>query len=149
MRANALSDDKVIEVVNEHLIPLEINVTTDGLPVQQIPALKPVEVIYHSNFRTEFGFASCLIVEPEGRYLLGSSAMHRAADQLDVEGAFSAKGYLDFIVTSLERYKKCCAIKELPPLQRIGAWKDLLVEIVADTQKSVQSMARLQQSFNR
>jgi len=44
MRATALSDDTIINLVNENFIPLAINVTQVGFPSDVIPALAYVEV---------------------------------------------------------------------------------------------------------
>jgi len=75
MRASALSDDTLIKTVNEFCVPVTLNITRDGFPVDLLPAMKPVEFIYNSSWRNEFGFASCLMIDPEGKVLLGSSAM--------------------------------------------------------------------------
>jgi hypothetical protein len=60
--------------VNEFFVPVEINVTTDGFP-SQFPAMKIVEGIFNMNWRTEFGFASCLALDPTGTIILGTSVL--------------------------------------------------------------------------
>ena len=62
MRATALSDDRVIAAVNRHFVAVALNVTTQGFPVQDIPALKYAETVFQTNWRFEFGFANCLAV---------------------------------------------------------------------------------------
>jgi len=63
MRAGPLSEDQIIEAVNEFFIPIEINVTRDGFPTNHIPALVHYEKAYQSNWRFEFGFAGCSAVK--------------------------------------------------------------------------------------
>jgi len=138
MRASALSDDKVIATVNEFLVPLEINVTTDGLPTDKMPAMRLVESIYKANWRTEFGFASCLVLDPEGKIALGSSTI-QPFDPNDPAGLFSPQAYLAFIVKSLERWQKVKSIRQLPWWQQLGGWKDIMVDISTDMRKNIQS----------
>jgi len=58
MRAGPLSDDRVIDIINEFFIPIEINVTRDGFPVESIPAMKHYQHVFQQNWRFEFGFAN-------------------------------------------------------------------------------------------
>lgn len=102
MRSSVLSDDKVIQVVNEFCTPLAINVTRDGFPVKDIPALKHVEGVYQTNWRFAFGFAGCAIIDSEGQFPLGHSSAASLNSDL-VNDYFSNKSFLTFIVESLER----------------------------------------------
>jgi len=150
MRASALSDDTLIKTVNEFCVPVSLNITRDGFPVDLLPAMKPVELIYNSSWRNEFGFASCLMIDPEGKVLLGSSAMvDNAIQRLDPQQFFDSERYLAFIVKSLERYNKLKKIRQLPPLLQIGGWTQLMNEIREDIQTSVQAMLSFQSSFSR
>lgn len=61
--ASALSDDRVIRAVNESFIAIAINVTSQGFPVDKLPAMRYVEAIYSSNWRNHFGFANCMVLD--------------------------------------------------------------------------------------
>jgi len=107
MRASALSDEKVINVVNEFFIALEINVTCDGFPENEFPVLTYVKRFYETNWRFQFGFANCMVLDSDGKILLGSSVgKSLSKDPSDVESQFSPQRYLEFLVSSLERHKK-------------------------------------------
>jgi len=143
MRTSALSDDQVIQTVNEFFIPVEINVTRDGFP-KQLPAMKIVEGVYNSNYRNEFGFASCLVLDPEGKFILGTSAFTKdIKDKIETQILFSPKHFMQFIVISLERFKKLQSIQQMPLMQKINAWKELLVDIGSDITRQIQNMAML------
>jgi len=145
MRATALSDDNVINTVNEFCVATTLNVTTDGFPVDELPALKFVESIYQSDWRTEFGFASCLMFDPEGKMILGSSALvDTAEERADPSLTFSGERFLRFIVRSLERYDKMRQIRQLPPLMRIKPWAEILNDMRLEIQKSIESSFDLQ-----
>jgi len=147
MRASALSDDQVIRTINEFFVPVEINVTVDGFP-NQLPAMKIVEAIFKSNWRNEFGFASCLALDPEGKIILGTSVrVNDMQERLDPEIFFSPRRYIEFMVISLERYKKVQSIQQMPLLQKLNGWKELLLDIGGDIQKQVQIMAKFQASM--
>jgi len=144
MRASALSDDQVIKTVNEFFVPVEINVTVNGFP-KQLPAMRIVEGIYNSNWRNEFGFASCLILDSEGNIILGTSitsALSEIKERPDPELLFSPRKYMEFIVVSLERFRKLQNIQKMPLLQKLNGWKEFLTDITSDIQNQVQTMAK-------
>ncbi len=66
MRSGVLSEDRVIDIVNEFFIPLAINVTSDGFPKSAIPALAHFETVYCTNWRFSFGFAGAAVIDNEG-----------------------------------------------------------------------------------
>jgi len=147
MRASALSDDRVIQTINEFFIALEINITKDGFP-SQLPAMFIVEKIFQSNWRAEFGFASCFALDSEGKIILGTSVIcNNVQDSLTPEIFFSPKHYMQFLVISLERFKKLQTIQQLPLWQRLNGWKELLQDIGSDVQKQVQVMQQFRAMF--
>jgi len=101
MRSSALSNDKVIEVINDFFVPIAINVTKTGFPVDKIPALKYLELVYQQNWRFEFGFAGCYALDDTGTIPLGMAPPR----SLNLEENYSGKHYLEFMVNSLERYR--------------------------------------------
>jgi len=139
MRSGALSSDKVISIVNEFLVAVEINVTRQGFP-PQLPAMQLVQQVYLKNWRCEFGFASCLVLDPTGKYILGVSSFTKSIEEeLDMSKLFGADRYALFLVESLERWKKIQSIQALPPLQRIAAWTNFFVEIQQYIQQAIRS----------
>jgi len=107
MRSSALSNDKVIEVINEFFVPITINVTKTGFPTSKIPALTYLEAVYQKNWRFEFGFASCYALDDTGNIPLGTAV----PNSLNIEENYSGKHYLEFMVNSLERYRDLKGIK--------------------------------------
>jgi len=147
MRASALSDPQVINIVNEFCIALPLNVTKQGFPVSQIPALIPVQIVYQTNWRHEFGFASCYIIDPQGTIILGTSVTQVIQEPLTPEILFSSKIFINFLVSSLERHEKLKKIRQMPPWQSLKAFGEFAVDIKAEIQKSVIGMRSFLQSF--
>lgn len=72
MRAGVLSQPRVIECIKEFFIPFSLNVTVAGFDCKnELPAIAHLERAYTTNWRFAFGFASCLILDPEGKMVLG------------------------------------------------------------------------------
>lgn len=95
MRCAALSSTRVLDVIREFYIPYALNVTRDGpdFPAaQHLPALAHVKAVYATNWRYEFGFASCLMLTPDGQHPLGV-----------VGGTASEADFLETMVKALER----------------------------------------------
>src|SRR5260370_35376584 len=72
MKSGPLSDADVIKKVNDKFIAMEINITDEGFPAA-IPALKLWEKAYKSKASFKVGFATTVVVEPRGKYPLGTS----------------------------------------------------------------------------
>ena len=104
MRAGPLSDDRVIQAVNEHFVPVEVNVTRDGFPVEAIPAMTHYQRVYQQNWRFEFGFANCSAVEETGTIPLGMAK----PKNLSLSGYMTAENYLDFIAKAINRFQRVC-----------------------------------------
>lgn len=92
MRCTSLSSDKVLDVIDEFFVPLAINVTCDRwASAAHLPALRMAEQVYASNWRFEFGFASCVMLTPDGQHALGW-----------IGGTKDERSFLEVMVTSLE-----------------------------------------------
>jgi len=100
MRASVLSDPNIINTINEFCIAVEINVTKDGFP-EEIEALKYWKTAYQTNWRLEFGFANCTILDCEGKIPLGFCGLPQEEDPKQ-----KVKVFLDFIISALERSKQ-------------------------------------------
>lgn len=101
MRAGGLSDDRVIEIINEFYVATAVNVTRDGFPAHDIPALAYVQQVFASNWRFEFGFGSCFAVDDSGHIPLGMPG-----PKGDMDDNFGAGRYVDFLIQALERHKQ-------------------------------------------
>jgi len=111
MRSGVLSEDQVIDTVNEFFVPFAINVTKDGFPKSQIPALAYIEAVYQRNWRFSFGFAGACVIDNEGQFPLGHSAASPAKKTINVHDYFGSKPFLLFLVESLERHKQVTAMR--------------------------------------
>jgi len=147
MRVKALSDPRVISAVNEFTVPVPLNITKHGFPAHKLPALTHVERIFNASWRSNFGFASCLLLDSDGKLVLGSSS-YTSKDRIEEMGdssiMFSPQRYLTFIVESLERFKKLQEIRKLPGFQQIGAWQTFFAELLGNVRSAVDNMAAFQ-----
>jgi len=151
MRAGVLSEDKVIDVVNEFCIPLAINVTTDGFPKSTIPALGYIETVYQTNWRFSFGFAGAAVIDNEGKFPLGHSAAS-SPQKASLDDYFGTNKFLLFLVESLERHKQVLAIRAK---FKQGNWQGALIELqtfvaalIKSFQQQTQNLIQMQQQFN-
>jgi len=86
-----------------------INVTRDGFPKEHIPALAHAERAYTSNWRFEFGFASCIAIDDTGAIplsLISGSAKGQAVSQ-----RMHGDQYLELIAEALGRHRRIVEIK--------------------------------------
>jgi len=167
MRTTALSDERVIEVVNANFIPYAINVTCDGFPKEEIPALRFVEHLYNTNWRFAFGFAGCLAIDEEGKIPLGHSSAKTAVSstspafvpsgptnnsETQLEEYNSSVSFLGFIRDSLARHDQ---VKSMRATFRQGnllrgfmEMRDLTSALIADTQKQTADLLKMRQRLN-
>jgi len=153
MRSGPLSDDLVIETINENFIPVEINVTRDGFPIQHIPALQHYQKAYQTNWRFEFGFANCSVVDVTGQIPLGIARPRgQNLQKWNLDDLFQASVYMEFILTSLERHRRLqTARSQLFSLNFIGAGMEiqaLVQEIIREIQGEAMAIHQFQQQLN-
>ena len=89
--------------------------------------MRHVAQIYSTNWRYEFGFASCLILTPDGQHPLGLVGASKDEDT-----------FLDVMVTALERNKALAAAKRKIARGDPTGWQDVRA-LVADVQREVAS----------
>mmetsp|Transcript_7953 Transcript_7953/g.10932 ORF Transcript_7953/g.10932 Transcript_7953/m.10932 type:complete len:154 (-) Transcript_7953:148-609(-) len=145
MRASALSDHRVIKLINTHYVALGLNVTTEGFPTDKLPALKLLENVYNKSWRSEFGFASCFALDDKGKMILGSNWLFEDVDmsKVDTTIQFDPENYLKFLTRAAERYKRLVAIQTSPNiLEKVNGWRSFLVELGTDMRKAVDNMVQ-------
>jgi hypothetical protein len=145
MRCQSLSSDRVVEVIREFYTPLALNVTKDPefQCAQDLPALKHVANIYRTNWRFEFGFASCVMVTANGEHVLGWMG-----------GTKDERTFLETMVTALERDRKLSQAKaklargDMSGIADMGAvLGGLLGEIAQRQGEALQESARMFQGL--
>eukprot|EP00160_Parvularia_atlantis_P019693 Unigene7839_Nuclearia_a/m.24067 Unigene7839_Nuclearia_a/g.24067 ORF Unigene7839_Nuclearia_a/g.24067 Unigene7839_Nuclearia_a/m.24067 type:complete len:167 (-) Unigene7839_Nuclearia_a:188-688(-) len=139
MRASALSDDRVIAAVNQHFVPVAINVTKDGFPVQHIPALQYAEKVYASNWRFEFGFASCIAIDDSGQIPMAFSGGtgHKKVMNQRMHGDL----FLEMIDEALRRHKQIVNVRRSMFSLNFAAAGQQMAAIIADIRLSFQTKA--------
>lgn len=128
MRCKTLSSDRVIDIINEFYTPLALNATVDKFAsAQELPAMRHVAAVYQSNWRFEFGFASCVFLTADGEHVLGWSG-----------GTTEEREFLDAVVSALERNKTLQAAKQKLARGDMSGWRDmgeLVAQVMAELQK--------------
>jgi len=125
MRCQALSDDRVIQLINANFVAVALNVTRQGFP-SELPALRWVEPIYRSNWRNQFGFASCLLLDSTGAVFLGTTSAGGP------DGQFSADRFLSIMARAQQRLSKVKEIQAAGTWQAIGMWPAYYAELFSD-----------------
>ena len=137
MKSGPLSDAAVMKKINAKFIPLEINITDEGFPTE-IPALKLWEKAYRSKLSHKVGFATTVIVEPKGRYPLGTSGSGYLGEY-DTAINYHADRYQKFLDESLERGRRAHELETsttLTPTERATKHKQLTEDILRSIQEA-------------
>ncbi len=120
--------DRVIGIINEFYTPLALNATVDKFAsAQELPALRHVAAAYQSNWRFEFGFASCVFITPDGEHVLGWTG-----------GTAEEREFLEAVVGALERNKILQAAKQKLARGDMSGWRDigdLVAQVTSELQK--------------
>ena len=131
MKSGPLSDEAVIELINDRFVPLEINLTDDGFPTE-LPALQLWEKAYKSKASFKVGFATTVIVEPKGKYPLGTSGSGYLGEY-DTAINYHTDRYRRFLDESLERAVRARELETsttLTPAERAARHKKLSEDIL-------------------
>lgn len=135
MKSSSLSDPHVIQKLNTDFIPLEINITDQGFP-KEIPALALWEKAYNSKRSFQFGFATSVGVEPQGRFPLGTSGSGYLSEK-DTSINYHPDKYLRFLTEVLDRDRRARSIAQDPGLTadiRAARSNELKMEILRSLQ---------------
>jgi len=99
-RGRALSDSKVIEMLNKDFIPFELNLTDQKFP-ETMPALLGWNLAYSLSPFKDMGFTGCVVLTPDGKKDLGN-----AGDPSITNWQSCPQYYGDKFVTVLEKALK-------------------------------------------
>lgn len=115
--------------MNKDFVAVEHNVTDKGFP-QDLPALKAWEAAFKKDPRNWFGFATSVVVTPDGRFALGTSG---CGHQWEADTAinYHPDKYLKFLEGSLDRHKRLRATDSEPDAAtKAAALQELRGEIL-------------------
>jgi hypothetical protein len=107
-RGSSLSDQRVRERINKSLIPVEINLSDVGFPTS-VPGLKPWQNAYENDWRYKFGFATSVVLSPDGKWPLGTSGSgHIWEYKTSIN--YNPDKYLQFVDECLDRFARAVAL---------------------------------------
>jgi hypothetical protein len=121
----------VIEKIGKDFVAVEVNLSDRGFP-REIPALKPWEAAYEKSWRHKFGFATTVLVNPEGTGALGTSGCGHTWE-IDTSINYDPAKYLALLGGCLDRLKRVRAIledKTLSDAERAAKGKALKEEVI-------------------
>ena len=135
MKSGPLSDADLIKKINDQFVPLEINITDDGFP-DDLPALKLWEKAYKSNNGFKVAFATTVVIEPKGKYPLGTSGSGYLGDY-DKAINYDADRYTKFLDQALgfaKRARELETSKALTADERAAKHKKLTEDVLKQIQ---------------
>jgi hypothetical protein len=101
-RAVALSNPAVIDELNNHFIPVEFNLSTQDFP-SELGGLSLWQEAYERDSRYSLGFATSIVLGPEGTTPFGTSGCgHRG--ELGTSINYDPARFLEYLQASRERY---------------------------------------------
>ena len=112
-RGSSLSDAKIISRVNKQFVAVEINISDTGFP-KDVRALKAWERAYKKNWRSKFGFATSVVINPTGKYALGTSGCGHTWEW-DTSINYDPKKYVKLLDECLDRFARARKLEEADP----------------------------------
>ena len=106
VRGRSLSNDNVINYVNQNLVAFDLNCNY-GFPAN-CPALAPYERFYNNHHtpgqgegQVKFsrGFTKSLVITPDGSRILSATPSAIITDDWRENANYNADGYLEFLKT--------------------------------------------------
>jgi hypothetical protein len=137
MKSGPLSNPDVIKKVNAEFIPVEINLTDEGFPAS-IPALQLWQKAFEEKPSHKMGFATTVIVEPKGKYPLGTSGSGYLGEYATAINYHTDK-YLKFLAEFLDRARRARELEtstKLTRAERTAKHKELTEEILRSLQEA-------------
>jgi hypothetical protein len=113
VRGRSLSDDNVINYVNQNLVAIDIN-CNNGFP-SNTPVLVPYERFYNQHHtpgqgqgtgKYSRGFTKSLVVTPDGSMVLSATANATLTDDWRNNSNYNPIGYFDFLETGDINWKR-------------------------------------------
>ncbi len=129
-RGSSLSDEKVIALLNQRFIPIELNITDQGFP--EVAGLKAWQRAFDKFKWSKTAFATSVVLTPDGAAPIGSSGSGFAWEWKTATN-YHADLYFKFLTEALGRYEKICSIKtdnRLSPTEKQVRLAALSVEIM-------------------
>ena len=103
-RAVALSDPAVIYELNKNFVAVEFNLSDESFPAE-LGGLSPWQEGYERDLRYAVGFATTIVLDPEGVSSFGTSGCgHRG--ELDTSINYDPPRFLEYLQASRERYQR-------------------------------------------
>ena len=102
MRAVALSNPSVIYELNNHFIPVEINLSTQDFPLE-LSGLSLWQEAYERDSRYSLGFATSIVLGPGGTTPFGTSGCGHLGE-LGTSINYDPVRFLEYLQASRERY---------------------------------------------
>jgi hypothetical protein len=103
-RGSSLSDDNVIDLVNNSFVPVELNITDQGFP-KSITGLRAWQKAYATNDFYKTAFATSLVLTSDGSMPLASSGAGFVW-QWRTSANYHPDGYLAFLRQGLKRFQQ-------------------------------------------
>lgn len=114
-RGSSLSDDAVIQEINQDFIAVNDNVTEQGFP-PNMPALARWERSYQRRLNNnQEGFTTTVILTPDGQMALGTSGTGFISERY-TSTCYLPDKYLQMLLIIRDRYRNLCSIMDSPSL---------------------------------
>jgi hypothetical protein len=141
-KSGPLSDDNVIDFLNQEFNVVELVITDLGFPAW-VEALAPYKKIYDTTPAARKAFPTPVVVDPEGTFLIASGDGGRVMPKVEDSAMIYDKvRYLEWLKVAAERTKQYEALRNDQALsaevraQRIAS---LRLEISHDLEKSMKA----------
>lgn len=133
----------MIEKVRAGFVAVEVNITDRGFP-RGVAGLKPWEEAFGKDRRYRFGFATSVVLGPQGNAAFGTSGCGHL-EEWESSINYHPEKYLTFLDESLARYRRALAIARDAGLSA-EARAGKLHEVAADNRRAIQEAARCRKS---
>ena len=108
-RGSSLSDDQVINEINNNFIAVDNNISDQGWPADA-PALVPWQNWLNNHPKNaQNGFTTSVVLSPDGRMSLGTSGSGYIAEW-HTSTCYDPRKYQGFLEGALEKYQQYRAI---------------------------------------
>ncbi|BBM86366.1 hypothetical protein [Candidatus Uabimicrobium amorphum] len=109
-KSSVLSDDQVIQFINNNFVALSVNITTNGFP-PEIRGLEKYRKAYKSlEFILENYFFGHVVVGSDGKFMFGHSGSG-IKDLYEISPCYHPDKYLRFLQRSLVLFNRCQKIR--------------------------------------
>jgi hypothetical protein len=140
-RGSSLSDDRVINEINNNFIAVDNNISDQGWPANT-PALTPWENWLNTHPKnSQNGFTTSVVISPDGRMALGTSGSGYVSEW-HTSICYDPDKYLGFLNGAEEKYQQYQAIaRTVDPNQRYSMASQLQRQIMQENRTRNNSSA--------